>query len=329
MSIKGKKVFVTGAGGFIGAHLCETLVDAGADVTAMLRYSSRADWGNLEFLDQTKKDSLRVVAGNVEDADFLQVHLKGQDVVFHLAALIGIPFSYISPRCYVRTNIEGTLNVLETCRRLGVGRLVHTSTSEVYGTALRTPIDEEHPLQGQSPYSASKIGADKLAESYFRSFATPVVTIRPFNTFGPGQSARAVIPAIITQALTRDEIHLGSLTPVRDLTFVKDTARAFLLGATAPGVEGATINLGVGKGVTIGDLAAVILSIMGVDKPIVQDSQRMRPEKSEVMALIADNARAGHLLNWSPQWSLKDGLAETVRFISGHIGHYKPKNYAV
>src|SRR5580704_1828000 len=235
----GKKVVVTGAGGFIGSHLVEALVAAGASVTAVVRYNSGSLIGNLAFLDRRARDAVRILSGNVEDSDFMYRTIEGQEIVLHLAALIAIPYSYEAPRSYVRANIEGTLNVLEAARRYDVARVVHTSTSEVYGTALRVPIDETHPLQGQSPYSASKIAADKLAESYYRSFATPVVTLRPFNTFGPRQSARAVIPTILTQALGgASEIELGNLEAKRDLTFVTDTARAFSLALTAPDIEG-------------------------------------------------------------------------------------------
>src|SRR5437867_3255020 len=219
MSWRSKRVLVTGAGGFIGSHLCEALLATGAEVTAMLRYSSRCDWGNLEFLPPEDKSRLKVVAGNIEDSDFVAQQVKGKEVIFHLAALIAIPYSYLAPRSYVRTNVEGTLNVLEAARNYGVEKVVHTSTSETYGTALYVPIDEKHPLQGQSPYSASKIGADKIAESYHRSYELPVATIRPFNTFGPRQSARAIIPTIISQALSQSEIKLGSLDPVRDLSY--------------------------------------------------------------------------------------------------------------
>ena len=228
MNWTGKKILVTGAGGFIGSHLCETLIEVGANVTALIHYNSRNDWGNLEFLSSQHKAALRVVAGNIEDSNFVIRQVKGQTVVFHLAALIAIPYSYIAPLSYVRTNVEGTLAVLEAARMHDVEQIVHTSTSETYGTALYTPIDEKHPLQGQSPYSASKIGADKIAESFYRSFNLPVVTVRPFNTYGPRQSARAVIPTIISQALTQSEIRLGALDPVRDLNYVKDTVQGFI-----------------------------------------------------------------------------------------------------
>jgi len=324
----GKKILVTGAGGFIGSHLCEELVEAGAHVTALLRYSSRPDWGNLEWLPAPRKAALRVVTGNVEDPHFVTRLVAGHDVVFHLAALIGIPYSYVAPHSYVRTNIEGTVNVLEAVRTCGVERMIHTSTSEAYGTALYAPIDERHPLQGQSPYSASKISADKLAESYHRAFGVPVATLRPFNTYGPRQSARAVIPTIVSQALTQPEIRLGSLTPVRDLTYVKDTARAFLKVAESDAAIGQTVNAGTGTGITIGDLAQLILRLMDVSKPIVQDDDRVRPEASEVLRLVCDNRLAAELVDWRPEYRLETGLRETIDFIAKNVTLFKPDQYA-
>jgi len=326
--LNGTRVLVTGAGGFIGSHLVEALVRAGASVTAMIRYSSSSSHGNLEFADAETRRHIRVVAGTVDDSDFVLSVVQGADVVLHLAALIAIPYSYVAPRSYVRTNVEGTLNVLEAARRCGVRRVVHTSTSEVYGTALRVPIDEEHPLQGQSPYSASKIGADKIAESYYRSFGTNVVTLRPFNTYGPRQSARAFIPTVISQALTLPEIRLGSLSPERDLTFVEDTVAGFLAAATADGIEGETINLGIGTTQTIGTVARRILEIIGVDKPIVTDAERVRPEKSEVMKLVSDNRKAARLLGWHPTVDLDVGLGRTIDFVRSHPDVYRPGVYA-
>lgn len=327
--LQGKKVFVTGAGGFIGSHLTEELVRVNADVTAMIRYGSSANWGNLEFLSPDIRREIKVVAGNVEDSDFMMHSLKGQDIVYHLAALIAIPYSYVAPRSYVRTNVEGTLNVMEAVRRLGIGRAVHTSTSEVYGTALYAPIDESHPLQGQSPYSASKIGADKIAESYFLSFATPVVTLRPFNTYGPRQSARAFIPTVICQALEQPVIRMGSLDPQRDMTFVRDTARGFIAAGTAPGIEGETINLGVGRTDSIGAIASRILSLMGCDKPIEQDPTRVRPAKSEVQKLLSNNDKARERMGWSPTVSLDEGLAETIAFVTKNIHLFKSNTYTI
>jgi NAD dependent epimerase/dehydratase len=327
--MNGTRVLVTGAGGFIGSHLVEALVRAGASVTAMIRYSSSSSYGNLEFADPEIRRQVRVVAGTVDDSDFVFSVVQHADVVLHLAALIAIPYSYAAPRSYVRTNVEGTLNVLEAARRCGVRRVVHTSTSEVYGTALRVPIDEDHPLQGQSPYSASKIGADKIAESYYRSFEANVVTLRPFNTYGPRQSARAFIPTVISQALTLPEIRLGSLSPERDLTFVEDTVAGFLAAATADSVEGETINLGVGTTQSIGAVTRRILELMGVDKPIVTDAERIRPEKSEVMKLISDNRKAARLLGWRPMVGLDAGLQKTIDFVRAHPDVYRPGVYAL
>ena len=329
MSWQGKKVFVTGAGGFIGSHLTSMLVRAGADVTAMLHYGSRANWDNLDFLPGNEKASLRVVKGCVEDMGFMERSLVDQEIVFHLAALIGIPYSYVAPHSYVRTNIEGTVNVLEAVRKHGLERMVHTSTSEVYGTALYTPIDENHPLQAQSPYSATKMSADKIAESYFRTFETPVATVRPFNTYGPRQSARAIIPTIISQAMGQDHIKLGDLAPIRDLNYAEDTARGFMMAALSDKSVGEVINLGHGKGICIGDLAALILDIMGSNKDIVTDSQRVRPKGSEVLELVCTNAKANQLMNWSPQVSLRQGLAHTIEFVSNNLDFFQVGSYTV
>lgn len=327
--LEGRKVLVTGAAGFIGSHLVETLVKQGANVTAMVRYNSSSSLGNLAFLEHEVRDQINVMSGNVEDSDFILRAVEGQDIVFHLAALIAIPYSYLAPRSYVRTNVEGTLNVLEAARRLGTSRVVHTSTSEVYGTAIRTPINEEHPLQGQSPYSASKIGADKIAESYYRSFGTPVVTLRPFNTFGPRQSARAFIPTIISQALDRDSVHLGSLVPLRDMTYVSDTVEGFILAGTTAGIEGETINLGTGEALSIGDFATRILALMAVDKSIIHDVSRDRPSKSEVLTLLSDNSKALSRLGWAPKVQLDDGLRQVIDFIASHRNLYVPTVYTV
>lgn len=316
--LSGKKVLVTGASGFIGSHLVEALVAAGATTTALVRYNSNSLIGNLAFLDRQIRADVAIAAGNIEDADFVYRIAKGHDIVLHLAALIAIPYSYEAPRSYVRANIEGTLNVLEAARRHDIARVVHTSTSEVYGTALRAPIDETHPLQAQSPYSASKIAADKLAESYYRSFGTPVTTLRPFNTFGPRQSARAFIPTIISQALAGGPIRLGALTPQRDMTFVADTVAGFLAAADAPGIEGETINLGTGETHTVGWFAERLLALIGVDMPIVQEAQRMRPEGSEVLKLVSDNSLARLRLGWTPRVSLDDGLRRTIAFFRTH-----------
>lgn len=329
MDWRDKKVLVTGAGGFIGSHLCEALLLRGARLTALVRYTSSARWGNLEFLPEESKERLEVVAGNIEDGDYVERIVREKEYVFHLGALIAIPYSYVAPRSYLRANVEGTLNVLEAARQCGTRRVIHTSTSETYGTARYTPIDERHPLQGQSPYSASKIAADKLAESYHLSFGLPVATLRPFNTYGPRQSARAVIPTVITQALTQDEVRLGALEPVRDLTFVADTVEGFIKIAECDQAVGQTINIGAGKGCTIGELAALILSLMGADKPVVADPQRLRPSASEVYTLICDNAQARETIGWSPAVGLQEGLRRTIDFVSRNLEHYKPSRYAL
>jgi len=329
MNWNSKRVVVTGAGGFIGSHLCEALVQTGADVTAMIHYSGRPDWGNLELAPSQIKASLKVVAGNIEDTEFVLRQVSGQHVIFHLAALIAIPYSYVAPRSYITTNVLGTLNVLEAAKACGVEKVVHTSTSETYGTAIYTPIDENHPLQGQSPYSASKIGADKLAESYYRSFGLPVATIRPFNTFGPRQSARAIIPTIITQALARSEIRLGSIEPVRDFNFVQDVADAFIKVAESSKCVGDVVNVGSGLGITIGDLATEILRLIGSNKPIVSAKDRFRPADSEVFKLICDNSRVRRLTGWKQTHSLEQGLIKAIEFVSNHLTAYKADQFTI
>jgi len=330
MSWSEKHVLVTGAGGFIGSHLVGLLADEGARVRAFVHYNSRNDWGNLEFLSDAQMERVEVVMGNVEDAGSVDAAVAGTDCVFHLAALIGIPYSYVAPRSYVATNISGTVNVLEAVKRRDVPRMVHTSTSEAYGTALYVPIDEKHPLQGQSPYSASKIGADKLAESYYRSFGTPVATIRPFNTFGPRQSARAVIPTVISQLLSgSDVVRLGSLTPERDLTYVEDTARGFMAVATCDEALGDVTNVGRGSAVTIGELAEMLVGMVNPDARVESVEERVRPGKSEVMQLVCGNAKAKETLGWEPTVSLEEGLRRTVEFIHEHLDLYRPEEYTV
>lgn len=327
--LKGKKVLVTGAGGFIASHLVEQLVAHGAQVRAFVRYNSRGDAGLLRLLPAEAFSKVEVIAGDIRDSEAIRAAVKGVDTVFHLAALIAIPYSYLHPREVVDTNVIGTLNVLMAARDLGIRRVVHTSTSEVYGTAQYVPIDEKHPLQGQSPYSASKIGADKIAESFYRSFDLPVVTIRPFNTYGPRQSARAIIPTIITQTLTQAEIHLGSLDPSRDFTFVLDTVNGFMRAAQAVNVIGQEINLGNDATITMGELCEKIFKIIGKSPRVVTDSRRLRPEKSEVLKLQASYHKAKELMGWEPETSLNEGLVSTIRWISGHIDLYKPDQYTV
>ncbi len=311
-----KKVLVTGAGGFIGSHLIERLIDLGADVKGFARYNSRNDWGLLEIIPSQKLDSLQIISGDLQDYDAVFSAVRDVDVIFHLGSLISIPYSYIRPRDTIENNILSTLNILTAARDLGVEKVVHTSSSEVYGTALYVPIDEKHPLQGQSPYSASKIGADKIAESFYCSFDLPVATIRPFNTYGPRQSARAIIPTIITQAIEQEKIKLGSLFPTRDYTFVKDTVNGFISTAESKSSIGEVINIGSNFEISMGDLAQRISSLLNKDIKIVQDSSRVRPLKSEVKRLWCDNAKAKRLLGWEPQVSLDEGLKETIEWIS-------------
>ncbi len=327
MNWTGKRVLVTGGGGFIGSHLCERLVEMGAQVRAFVHYNSLGRWGWLDA--SPHKGEFEVVAGDIADRDSVRHAVQGREVVFHLAALIGIPYSYQAPSSYVQTNVVGTLNVLQAALESGVEKVVHTSTSEAYGTAQYVPIDEAHPLQGQSPYAATKIGADKLAESFHRSFNLPVATIRPFNTYGPRQSARAVIPTIITQAFTRPEVRLGSLTPRRDLNFVADTVSGFIAVAEAPQSVGEVINIGTGREIAIGDLARQILTLIGRDLPIVSESERARPEKSEVNRLCADASKARRLLNWQPQHTLEEGLQKTITWVEAHLDEYRPDQYNV
>lgn len=313
-ALAGRKVLVTGAGGFIGSHLTEALVRAGADVSAMVRYGSNGSTGFLAEAPADIASAIRPFRGDITDPESVAAAVRGQEIVFHLAALIAIPYSYEAPRSYLRTNVEGTLNVLEAVRRFDVARMVHTSTSEVYGSARFVPMDETHPLQGQSPYSASKIGADKLAESYHLSFDVPVVTIRPFNTFGPRQSPRAVIPATIQQALWSDTVRLGATSPVRDMTFVDDTVSGFIHGAIAAGLEGGTFNLGTGTGYTVGEIAERIMRLAGRSDAIELDPARMRPAGSEVDRLISSHEAFTAASGWKPRVSLDEGLARCIEW---------------
>ena len=324
---EGKTVLVTGAGGFIGSHLTERLAGLNAKVRALVHYNAL---GSAGWLDGSPcREHVEVLAGDISDRDSVRNAMQGAEVVFHLAALIAIPYSYRAPDSYVRTNVVGTLNVLQAARELGVGRVVHTSTSEVYGTARQVPIEETHPLQGQSPYSASKIGADKMAEAYHLSFGLPVVTVRPFNTFGPRQSARAVIPTIITQALNGGVVRLGSLHPTRDLNFVSNTVDGFLLAATAPAAVGRTINLGTGREISVGDLAALIGKLMNCPIKIESEDQRIRPDKSEVERLLASNALADSLLNWQPKVALEEGLTQTIDWLRKNTDKYRSSGYVI
>ncbi len=322
-----KSALVTGAGGFIGSHLTEYLVELGANVKAFVRYNSRNDWGMLELLPKEKLSQIEVIMGDLKDADAVRHAAKNVDIIFHLGSLIAIPYSYIHPRETIETNILGALNVLMAAKENNVEKVIHTSTSEVYGTAKYVPIDENHPLQGQSPYSASKIGADKIAESFYRSFNLPVAIIRPFNTYGPRQSARAVIPTIITQALTKEKIFLGSLHPTRDYTYVKDVVEGFIKVAESPKSVGEVINIGSNFEVSIGDLANKIISLIGKNAEIVTDPVRVRPQDSEVERLWCDNTKAKRLLGWEPKTPLEEGLKKTIDWISNNINLYKPELY--
>jgi NAD dependent epimerase/dehydratase len=327
--LAGRRVLVTGAAGFIGSHLVERLARDGARVTCLVNYNALSSIGNLMHLEAGLRAGTRIEFGTIEDGDYLLRLADGHDVIIHLAALIGIPYSYVSPRSYVRTNIEGTLNVLEAARRSAVGRVIHTSTSEVYGTAQYQPIDEKHPLQGQSPYSASKIAADKLAEAFALSFAVPVVTLRPFNCYGPRQSARAFVPAVILQALGRGKVMLGSLTPKRDMTYIADTVDGFARAATIEGLDREVINLGSGISRSIGEFAEDILKVMESEARIEQDPARMRPEASEVSSLIADAEKARRLLGWTAAMPFDEGVRRTRAFFAEHLETYDVERYAV
>jgi len=326
---QGKQVLVTGAGGFIGSHLVEALLTKGARVRAFVRYTSRQDQGLLRQLSQDDLAKVEVIAGDSRDEHAVRQAVKGCQIVFHLGALISIPYSYQHPVEVASTNFMGTLNVLTACRDFDIPRLVHTSTSEVYGTARRVPIDEEHPLQGQSPYSASKIGADKLAESFYCAYNLPVVTVRPFNTFGPRQSARAVIPTIITQALVNSTIHLGNLDTARDFTYITDTVSGFLCAGITKDVEGGVFNLGTGQDIRIGEVANQVARLVGHPVKIVVDPDRLRPEKSEVLRLISDNRLANSKLDWQPGVSFSDGLEKTINWVSSNMDFYRTGIYEI
>lgn len=325
-----KKVLVTGADGFIGSHLAEELLARGYDVRAFVLYNSFNRWGWLDTLPKEKLSQIEVFSGDIRDPNGVYEALRGADCVFHLAALIAIPFSYHSPDSYVDTNIKGTLNVLQAARRHDTERIIVTSTSEVYGTAKYVPIDESHPFQGQSPYAATKIGADRLAEAFYRSFNLPVTIARPFNTYGPRQSARAVIPAIITQLLAgHSRIKLGSLTPTRDFSYVKDTVRGFIKIAESAGTVGEEINIAAQREVSIGDLAEELIRQINPEAVIAEEGIRMRPGKSEVNRLLGCSEKIRRLTGWEPEYTLEQGLAETIQFFRAHIDEYKTDIYNI
>lgn len=329
MTWQGRRVLVTGAAGFIGSHLVERLLAEGAKVRAFVHYNSRNHWGHLEELLPHQRQDIEVISGDLRDPGRVDTAVAGVEVVFHLGALIAIPYSYVAPQDVVMTNVVGTLNVLESARRHGTARVVQTSTSEVYGTAQYVPIDERHPLVGQSPYSASKIAADQVALSYHLSFDLPVAIARPFNTYGPRQSARAVIPAIIVQALTQPQVMLGATFPTRDLNFVSDTVDGFLKVAENDKALGEVINLGTGREVSVGDVAATIIRLVGRDIPVLFDANRVRPDASEVDRLLADATKAKQIVGWEPRHSLDEGLRMTIDWIRQHLDQYKPTVYAV
>ena len=329
MDWKGKKVLVTGAGGFIGSHLTERLVELGTQVRAFVRYNSRNDWGLIETLPVHIRNEIEVVAGDLKDFGAVKNAVKDTEIVFHLGALVAVPYSYLNPCDVVQTNVIGSLNVLSASKEYDVEKVIHTSTSEVYGTAQYVPIDEKHPLQAQSPYAASKIGADKLAESFYLSYSLPVAIIRPFNTYGPRQSARAVIPTIITQVLSKDNVFLGAMHPTRDFTYVEDTVEGFIKIAESPKSVGEVINVGSNQEISIGDLADKIVLLTGRNVEIIFDATRIRPEKSEVNRLLADNSKAKELIDWEPKISLDEGLRKTIDWISEHINIYKIDIYNV
>ena len=324
------KILVTGAEGFIGSHLTELLVNEGYDVRAMVQYNSFNNWGWIDTFDEKIKNKLDIFLGDVRDPNGVRTAMENVDAVFHLAALIAIPYSYHSPDMYVDTNIKGTLNILQAARDLNTKRVLVTSTSEVYGTAQYVPIDEKHPYQGQSPYSATKIGADRLSESFHRSFNLPVTIVRPFNTYGPRQSARAVIPTIITQLLAgKEEIKLGSLTPTRDFNYVKDTARGFLEIYKSDKTIGEEINIATQREISIGELANELIRQINPNAKIVCDEERVRPEKSEVNRLLGSNEKIKRLTDWEPKYTFEEGLAETIEFLRNNLDKYKVDIYNV
>ncbi len=323
-----KKILLTGAGGFIGSHLAELLVKTGLNVKAFVRYNSKNDWGWLEHSEC--KNDIEIITGDIRDKDSVFAAMHGVDTVFHLAALIGIPYSYVSPLAYLKTNVEGTYNILQSAKELGVGNVLVTSTSETYGTAQYIPIDENHPLVGQSPYAASKIAADQFALSYFRSFNLPVKIVRPFNTYGPRQSARAFIPTVISQVISGiNEVKLGNLSPTRDLTYVKDTAKGFIEIAKSDLTIGEVTNIGMNEEISMGNLIKLISEVIGTKINVISDQQRVRPDKSEVERLYCDNSKIIKNTNWTPEYNLESGIKGTVSWIKENMNLYKPDIYNV
>jgi NAD dependent epimerase/dehydratase len=327
--IDGAKALVTGAGGFIGSHLVEALGSKGAEVTALVHYDARPGLSNLDLIDAKVLSATKVIAGNIEDPHFVRQVVPGHRFVFHLAALIPIPYSYIAPASYLRTNIEGTLNVLEACRLSPSTRLINVSTSETYGTARYVPINEEHPLQAQSPYAATKIAAEKLTESYSKSFGVLATTVKPFNTYGPRQSARAIVPTIVTQAISQPQLRLGSTSPIRDLTFVEDTVSGLLAIAECDDAIGQTLNLGTGEAVSVAQLVQLVFDIIGTSKPVLEEAARVRPASSEVLRLVCDAQRVRSLTGWQPRVQLREGLTRTIQFVRENPSLFRPDRYNV
>ena len=325
----GSKVLVTGAGGFIGSHLVENLVGFGADVTALVNYNSRNSWGQLDGLKCRNAENLSVVCGDIRDPYLVRNLVKGREYVFHLAALIGIPYSYLAPNEYLATNAQGSANIFQSCIEAGVERVVHTSTSEVYGSALYTPMDEEHPLQGQSPYSASKIAADMTAQSYAYTYDLPITTLRPFNNYGPRQSARAIIPTVISQALAGKSIQVGSLFPKRDFNFVQDTARGYLMLSRSKFRDGEVFNLASGRQISIGELIERIQALMGTDLEVITKDERKRPEHSEVVSLIGNSDKLRTETGWAPETGFDEGLQQTIDFMRDNMDAFKTDRYVV
>lgn len=325
---KTKKVLITGAGGFIGSHVVEAFLKTNADVTALVHYNSRDSYGQLELLSRDILKNIRILSGDISDSSQMRKVIKDQDIIVHLAALIGIPYSFSSVESYIRTNIQGTFNLLDAAKDNGIERFITTSTSEVYGTAKQVPISENHPLNPQSPYAASKVGSDKMTESFYRSFNLPVVILRPFNNYGPRQSARAIIPTVITQALSKNTIKVGDTSTVRDFLYVKDCAQAFVLAANQSGIIGETINIGTGKGILISQMIKKVQKLIGGKLKVIKDEQRIRPNTSEVKKLVCDNKKAKKLLNWQPQTSFEDGLEQTIEWFKNNVGLYKTGKYS-
>jgi NAD dependent epimerase/dehydratase len=329
LKLSGRKILVTGAGGFLGSHLVQVLVEKGAKIKALVHYNSRNDWGMLEWTDKNILDQVEIVSGDIRDSDGVRKIMKDQEIVFHLAALIGIPYSYVNPLDVAFTNIQGTLNLLLAAKEFRVEKFVHTSTSEVYGTAQHVPMDENHPINPQSPYAATKASADQLASSFYYTYELPMGIIRPFNVFGPRQSARSVIPNIIMQALTKDEVKLGSLTTSRDLTYVTDSVKGMILFAECDQTVGETVNLGSENEISVKGLIELIEKNINKKLKVIQEEERIRPEKSEVERLVSNSEKARKLLRWKPEMDIEQGIQKTISWIKDNINFYKKEIYNI